>query len=456
MAAKNRSDYGGSAYDQQYFTDDELESAYNIRKAAEEGTTSWDDAHDYVEALRNNYGYSGGDDGSGYNKADTGTYTYTSPRPSYTDTYSDQINSLADDILNRKDFSYDTATDPAYQAYAKEYTTKGQQAMQDTLGQVSARTGGLASSYAGTASQQAYDNYMQQLSDEVPELYTAAYNRYLDELSNKRSDLSALEGLSDTAYNRYADALSQYDTDRSYNYGLYSDKQTYDLNKQSEDASNGWEALTNGIMPDDDHMTAMGINESEAQDILTKASQSTNYSKLATEITNYGYQPSEQEIADAGMTDGEYQAMYASWYASAYADTSSSSSSSGGRSSGSSSSKSSSSGYDNGDLSEEQVKTLQEYYGVDADGKWGSNSKLASGGKTANSAWTAYLKSGSSTSDYAAVVNYVGNLTDNNMRPKEVLNYINGVYNSGKITYAQYQTLEGLYEDYAANYVDEG
>ena len=38
------------------------------------------------------------------------------------------------------------------------------------LGQVAARTGGLASSYAGSAAQQTYDGYMSALADKVPEL----------------------------------------------------------------------------------------------------------------------------------------------------------------------------------------------------------------------------------------------------------------------------------------------
>ena len=66
MSAKKREEYGGSVYDQQYFTDDELRSAAEIRAAAQEGRTSWDDAHKYVENIRGKYGYSGGGDGASY------------------------------------------------------------------------------------------------------------------------------------------------------------------------------------------------------------------------------------------------------------------------------------------------------------------------------------------------------------------------------------------------------
>lgn len=46
--------------------------------------------------------------------------------------------------------------------------------------------------------------------------------------------------------------------------------------------------------------------------------------------------------------------------------------------------------YSNGSLTNEQVKQLQRYYGVTADGKWGTNSKKAAGGLTADQAWAKY------------------------------------------------------------------
>ena len=48
------------------------------------------------------------------------------------------------------------------------------------------------------------------------------------------------------------------------------------------------------------------------------------------------------------------------------------------------------SGYDNGGLSADQVRQMQEYYGTTADGLWGANSKAAAGGMSAAEAWNAY------------------------------------------------------------------
>lgn len=60
-----------------------------------------------------------------------------------------------------------------------------------------------------------------------------------------------------------------------------------------------------------------------------------------------------------------------------------------GGSSGSSGSYSGS-GYNNGGLSADQIRQMQEYYGTTADGLWGANSKAAAGGMSAAEAWNAY------------------------------------------------------------------
>ena len=225
----DRGSYGGSVYDQHYFTDAELASAAEIRAAAEAGKTSWDDAHSFVENIRKQYGYSGDADGSKYIPYETGRdtgrgggFSYASA-PSYTSRYQDQIDDLTRQILNREAFSYDPEKDPTYQQYKDSYTRSGERAMQDTLGQVSARTGGLASSYAGSAAQQTYDNYRGALADKIPELKQLAYSMYQDEGNTQRANLEMLVALEQGDYAKYADLLAQYNTDRSFDYGVHRD-----------------------------------------------------------------------------------------------------------------------------------------------------------------------------------------------------------------------------------------
>lgn len=197
---------------------------YEQAKAAGD-TAGMEAAHAAAEKLRGQYGYSGGADGSAYlpTMAYTGVYSRDEDdgggygSSGYLSRYQARIDALADAILNRDPFSYDKEQDPLYQQYKDTYTRAGQRGMQDTLAQVSARTGGLASSYAESAAQQTYNNYMAQLADKVPELYQLAYSMYMDDLTQDRNDLSMLMGLDDTAYGRWSD-------DRNFGYNAYRDQ----------------------------------------------------------------------------------------------------------------------------------------------------------------------------------------------------------------------------------------
>lgn len=219
----DRGSYGGSVYDQEHFSNDELRSAAEVRAAAAAGKTTWADAHDYVERIRSNYGYSGDSDGSRYIPLEMGGGFSYEAAPTYTSRYQNQIDDLTRQILNREAFSYDPEKDPTYQQYKESYTRSGERAMQDTLGQVSARTGGLASSYAGSAAQQTYDNYMGALADKIPELKQLAYSMYQDEGNTQRANLEMLVALEQGDYAKYADLLAQYNTDRSFDYGVHRD-----------------------------------------------------------------------------------------------------------------------------------------------------------------------------------------------------------------------------------------
>lgn len=96
----------------------------------------------------------------------------------------EQLQYLRDEALqaylNREDFQYDLNGDALYRQYKDRYMEMGKTAMQDTMGQAAALTGGYGSSYAQSVGHQAYNSYLQQLGDVVPELYQLAYDRYRD------------------------------------------------------------------------------------------------------------------------------------------------------------------------------------------------------------------------------------------------------------------------------------
>ena len=133
----------------------------------------------------------------------------------YTSAWKDELEGTIRKLLNRESFSYDLNGDALYRQYKDSYLRQGRQAMEDTVGKASALTGGYGNSYAQTAGQQAYQGYLQQLNDKIPQLHTQALDRYNAEgtrLQNQAGILMQQEG---TDYGRYRDAVS--DRDASFN-----------------------------------------------------------------------------------------------------------------------------------------------------------------------------------------------------------------------------------------------
>lgn len=198
--------------------------AYN--KAYAEGDKAGQQAaHDAAERIRAKYDYSGGVDGSEYIKLGTGASPAKADtswldklgESSYNYDQSGQISAKLDALLNRTPFSYDAASDPLYQQYRKQYTREADRSAEDVLGKTAVMTGGMPSTAAVAASQQASDYQMSQMTDKIPELQQLAYSMYQDKLSGDRADLNTLIGLEDNNYNRWL-------ADRNYLYQLARDQ----------------------------------------------------------------------------------------------------------------------------------------------------------------------------------------------------------------------------------------
>ena len=172
-------------------------------------------------------------------------------------------------ITARPAFQYDAAADPLYQQSRDRYIQNARMAMRDTQGQAASLTGGYGSSYGQAVGQQAYDRTMTGLTDMIPELYQTAYDRYQDEGNNLMQQYSLLKGQDDAAYNRYRDAMSD---------ARYQQQLDY---QQERDA----------------------ITDARYQQETAYSRQQDAYKNLYSMILSYGYTPTAQELAAAGMTD---------------------------------------------------------------------------------------------------------------------------------------------------------
>ena len=247
----------GSQYDQSSMSasDNDLMSQfrqqYNDAKARGDNA-GMSDAHAAAEALRKKYGYSGGGDGSYYILLDD---LEEEKKPSYTSRFSGQQSTMLDDIINSTFQKWMTGDD--YKYLMSRYTAGGKQAMQDTMGQAAARTGGYASSYATAAANQSYNDYMSRLEE-------AARAMYQDELDRKTTNYGLVNDAEQRDYSRYLDSLGQYNTDRSYNYNKFRDTigdyQTKD-NTQYERALQQAETLAQS--GDFSGYRALGYSESQ-------------------------------------------------------------------------------------------------------------------------------------------------------------------------------------------------
>jgi len=121
--------------------------------------------------------------------------------------YSDRLDNLINDYMNRERFSYDPNADMLYQNYLAAMQNAGKMAMKDTMGQASMLTGGYGSSYATAAANGAYNNYLQKANDALPDYYNIAANAYEREGDDLLSQIKLLQNQDNDEYNRYVTAL---------------------------------------------------------------------------------------------------------------------------------------------------------------------------------------------------------------------------------------------------------
>lgn len=136
-------------------------------------------------------------------------------KPTYTSKYDNTIEGLMDKISNREKFSYDFNADPLYQNYKDTYTKLGKEAGINAAATASSLTGGYGNSYATTAASQANQQYLTQLNDVIPQLYSAAMDKYQMETEDLYNQFNMYETEENRQYGKYRDDVSDYYSDWS-------------------------------------------------------------------------------------------------------------------------------------------------------------------------------------------------------------------------------------------------
>jgi len=318
--------------------------------------------------------------------ADYGTFSY-GDAPTYNSRYDDQLQGMLTEYLNREDFSYDPKTDPLTGQYMKQYAREGRRASADALAQAAAASGGMSNSYAATASQQAANYYAAQAADKIPELYQLAYQKYLSDYDMARSDIDVVRSYEDADYQKYLNELGQFNTDRSLAYSVWNDDYSHQNNAlnqaqnlrefdyqkylDQQEQYNADRDFAYGQYADQIHYETNA--DALKWDKAVEAANLGDYSlleELGVKPTGSSEKWDRQYQIAAAMYDATGDTRYLRALAgTAFGDTVSTTT-----------------------PTENDIKTVQRYLGVDADGIWGPISEAAAGGMTEAEAWEAYQK----------------------------------------------------------------
>lgn len=163
--------------------------------------------------------------------------------PTYDSDYMDKLNAV---VRQLTEMNYDDWTKGSqYQALAERYGNNGKMSMQDVLGQIASRTGGLASSYATTAAQQQYNQYMAQMEEVARQMYSQDRSELMDNANLYRN-------LANDEYDRYRDSVSDYNAQlaaiQAAAKKAYSDKSSIDGDDSTEAGLDNYDDVKNNIL----------------------------------------------------------------------------------------------------------------------------------------------------------------------------------------------------------------
>lgn len=187
--------------------------------------------------------------------------TYASP-------YQAQLDDLYNKIVNRQPFQYDMNGDMLYQNAKEQYQQLGKQAMVDTMGQAAQLTGGYGNSYAQNVGNQAYQQYLLKLNEQLPAYYNLAMQRYNMEGDALNNQYGLLNDRENEAYGRYRDTVSDYNQNLQMAYNVYNNERDNDYG-QYRDALGYWQDQAGA--ENKDYWTQTQFEYQKEQDALDRA-----------------------------------------------------------------------------------------------------------------------------------------------------------------------------------------
>lgn len=220
------------------------------REALSTALTKWNGITiDPVDPTTGNGGKDPEDKGG--NGGDGGLGGIGIPDPvSYSSQYRAQMDAILRD-LNLDKFKFDLNGEELYQQYKDQFLRNGRLAMMDTMGQAAGLTGGYGSTYSQNAGQQAYQGYVNDLNNVVPDVYNAAYTRWRDSISDKLRQYELLANQDNTDYSRWYNEQTLAEQQRKNTLAAQVDQYNAETKRQEADrkaADDEWDrAIDAGV-----------------------------------------------------------------------------------------------------------------------------------------------------------------------------------------------------------------
>ena len=190
--------------------------------------------------------------------------------------YSDQVRDMMDTIMGREKFTYDVDKDPLFQQALASAMNSGKTAMQDTIGQASALTGGYGSTYATSAANQAYNAFIEDAYDNLPQYYQMAMEAYQMEGDDLYRQLDMLVGADEREYSRNVTAF-----DATYQHRNQMYNEAY---QQFRDAKNDAYNIANLKLSEHGQLVNDAYNYFNASADYANTLYEREYNKWADEV----------------------------------------------------------------------------------------------------------------------------------------------------------------------------
>lgn len=220
-------------------------------------------------------------------------------------TESDLLRDVREKLMNRSRYTYDHNTDPRFQQYLDTAKRSGKMAMRDTIAKASSMTGGYANSYAESAGQLAYNDYLQDANEMIPEFEELARARHEAETAALTDKYSILQ-------NEHEAALDDYWT----RFGIAREDWYNEQDRQTAEAQHADEKKQREIelllaMGDYDALDKMGYNTSALRASAYSSGSGSSDSEEDEEGSGlYSFNRTKNEKKVVKNKAGDYEEVY--------------------------------------------------------------------------------------------------------------------------------------------------